>query len=175
MAFATLQLATKAVLSRGQLSRALEGNRTVAIEIHEATPNMSVEICKLLIRAISESCGKDHHNDPNTLQEWLRNKTPETVKSWLEVNRTYCAFSKSGKVVGVLQADSENRILLNYVDPNCTNEGIGTKLLQKLESEIGEGNTVLVESTITAKSFYLKKGFKELGGNSNAMAKRISL
>jgi hypothetical protein len=153
----------------------LEENRTVTIQIHEATPNMCVEICNLLIRAISESCSKDHHNDPDILQEWLGNKTPQTVKSWLEVNRTYCAFSTSGKVVGVLQADSENRILLNYVDPNCENEGIGTKLLQKLESENGEGNTVLVESTKSAKPFYLKKGFKELGGKSNAMAKRVSL
>ena len=145
------------------------------VDIVEANPDMCEEISHLLVRSISESCFEDHQNDPNRLEPWLKNKTPENVKSWLEVNRTYCAISQSGAIVGVLQINTENRILLNYVDPSYSNKGIGTKLLRKLESDIGEGEKVVVESTETAKPFYIKSGFIELGNQPNEMSKRISL
>ena len=145
------------------------------IEIIEADPNMCEEVCRLLIRSISQSCHKDHHDDPVLLETWLENKTPENVKSWLEINRTYCARSPSGEIIGVLQASSGNRILLNYVEPKFSGKGVGTKLLRKLEVEIGSGNKILVESTETAKPFYLKEGFKEFKNQSNEMFKQISL
>ena len=145
------------------------------VDIVEANPGMCEEISHLLVRSISESCFKDHQNDPKRLESWLRNKTPENVKSWLEINRTYCAISQSGTVVGVLQINSENRILLNYIDPSYSNKGIGTKLLRKLESDIGKGEEIVVESTETAKPFYIKSGFIALGNDSNEMSKRISL
>ena len=145
------------------------------VDIVEANPSMCEEISHLLVRSISESCFEDHQNDSNRLEPWLKNKTPENVKFWLEVNRTYCAISQSGTIVGVLQINTENRILLNYVDPGYSNKGIGTKLLRKLESDIGEGEKVVVESTETAKPFYIKNGFIELGNESNEMSKRISL
>lgn len=147
----------------------------MAIKVIEADSNMSEEVCRLLIHSISEACAKDHHNDPRILEEWLANKTPENVKHWLETNRTYSAVSNSGEVLGVIQASSENRILLNYVDPNYLGMGIGSKLLQRLENEIGEGNLVLVNSTETAKPFYNRKGFTEVTGKSHEMCKRISL
>ena len=145
------------------------------VDIVEANLGMCEEISHLLVRSISESCFEDHQNDPKRLKTWLENKTPENVKSWLEINRTYCAISQSGAILGVLQINTENRILLNYVDPSYSNRGIGTKLLRKLESEIGEGERVVVESTATAKPFYIKNGFIELGNESNEMSKRISL
>lgn len=147
----------------------------MAIDIIEASPGMNDEICSLLIHSISESCAKDHHNDPNILEPWLENKTPDIVRTWLEINRTYCAINSAGKIVGVLQANSENRILLNYVDPDLSGKGIGSKLLRKLETEIGDGETVLVDSTKTAKPFYLKKGFVEAQDQSNELSKQISL
>jgi len=104
-----------------------------------------------------------------------RNEQLRSAKSWLEINRTYCAISQSGTIVGVLQINTENRILLNYVDPGYSNKGIGTKLLRKLENDIGEGEKVVVESTETAKPFYIKNGFIELGNQPNEMSKRISL
>lgn len=145
------------------------------VEIVEAEPSMCEEICHLLVRSISESCGKDHHNDPDLLEAWLKNKTSVNVKIWLAANRTYCAISDFGKVVGVLQANKENRILLNYVDPDFSNKGIGTELLRKLETEMSDKKEILVESTETAKSFYLKIGFKEIGVQSNELSKQISL
>lgn len=145
------------------------------IEVIEAAPNMCEEVCKLLIRSISQSCRKDHHDDPVLLEAWLENKTPENVKSWLETNRTYCAVFPSGEIVGVLQASLENRILLNYVEPKYSGKGVGTKLLRKLEVEIGSGNKLLVESTETAKPFYIKEGFRAFKNQSNEMFKQISL
>jgi len=136
---------------------------------------MCREICDLLVRSIAESCNKDHHNDPEILESWLANKTIENIRYWIQNNRTYCAKLRSGEIVGVLQVNSENKILLNYVDPNYTDKGIGTNLLRKLENEIGSGKEIFVESTETAKPFYLKKGFTQREIQTNNLSKIIPL
>ena len=145
------------------------------IKIVAAGPESSQEVCDLLTRSISESCAKDHRNNPEILRDWLANKTPENIRTWIENNRTLCAISEQGKVVGVLQASSENRILLNYVDPDHLNSGIGTLMLEALEKAIGRGNQLFVETTETARPFYYKKGFRKIGEEPNELSKHISL
>ena len=57
-------------------------------------------ICEVLRRSIIELCVLDHQNDPVRLAEWLANKTPENVASWIADpdNRIFVAVAE-GKVL----------------------------------------------------------------------------
>ena len=39
--------------------------------------------CEVVRRSISELCAADHGNDPIILSQWLKNKTPGDVASWI--------------------------------------------------------------------------------------------
>lgn len=52
--------------------------------IRIATKEDVVRICEVLIRSIREICGPDYNNDPEILDDWCANKTPEAIDPWIE-------------------------------------------------------------------------------------------
>lgn len=73
------------------------------------------------------------------------------------------AAVEDGKIVGFVNMSlSGDELMALYVHKDQQGEGIGTKLLEKAETLAKElGNkTIVLDSTITAKTFYLEHGFK---------------
>ena len=94
--------------------------------IRKALPKDVQAACSVLRRSISECCIEDHHNDPEILSAWLRNKTPENLTSWFSSPANFPVVATSGKdVVGVGLLSTKGEVLLCYVLPEVRFAGGG--------------------------------------------------
>jgi N-acetylglutamate synthase-like GNAT family acetyltransferase len=119
-------------------------------------------ICHVIRRSITECCVADHCNDPQLLDPWLSNKTPENVRRWIETAGaiSVVALVQDG-IAGVAMASAQGEVLLCYLIPEARFTGTGRAMLAAIEARAtAAGITVLhLESTQTARSFYGRNGF----------------
>jgi GNAT superfamily N-acetyltransferase len=111
-----------------------------------------------------ELCEQDHQGDVETLDAWLANKTPKNVRQWINEHHMFVA-AEEGAILGVAAIDSSGTITLNYVSPNSRFRGVSRALIRRLEAyalELGF-DRVTLESTATARPFYLSAGYEEAG------------
>jgi ribosomal protein S18 acetylase RimI-like enzyme len=114
------------------------------MEVRPATLDDVDSICTVLRRSIEVLCTADHKNDRGILDGWLRNMTPQDVRSWIEnpKQRVLVAVENS-HIYGVGAASSEGEITLNYVSPDARFRGVSKALLQGLERYLFDcGNTI---------------------------------
>lgn len=106
------------------------------------------------------ACVEDHQNNPDVISAWLANKTQAHLALWIAKNLS-CTAMINRQVVGFSMASFTGEILLNYVHPKFHRQGIGTAMLAFLTHQLSTLNvkTLSLESTLTAKSFYLANGF----------------
>ena len=125
------------------------------IKIIVPLPDQADKLCDILIQSIVHACVADHQNDPDAINDWLANKTPENVVTWLESssNISFAALDMSThELVGFLLMNTQGDILLNYLLPNYLHKGIGKALLTEAEEK--------------AKDM----GLRQLMGNQNMFA-----
>lgn len=132
-----------------------------------AKPDDALDICRVLINSITHVYGPDYQNDEKIIGECLKNKTPENIEQWVSSpnNFSYKAIDNEKNILGFALMNRSGEILLNYVDPGHLHRGIGKLLLEKFEEAAKFNNIseISVDSTITAKNFYLKNGFSLCG------------
>jgi GNAT superfamily N-acetyltransferase len=136
------------------------------MQIREAIADDAIEACQVLRRSIAELCSADHRDDPAILQNWLSNKTPANVRSWIAQADNHVFVATDGSaIVAVGSVTSSGEITLNYVSPDARFAGISKALLKRLEAKACElGNdTCTLTSTETARLFYLSAGYEERG------------
>ena len=136
------------------------------MQIRAATIDDAVEACGMLRRSIVELCRADHRDDPEVLEKWLSNKTPDHVRSWIARPDNYVVVaSEDAAIVGVGAVTSAGEILLNYVSPDARFRGVSKAILDRLEAKARElGNAACVlTSTGTARRFYLSAGYEQQG------------
>ncbi len=143
------------------------------MNVRDATPEDGSAGCEVMRRSIAELCVADHRNDPAILGRWLSNKTPEIFRSWISPDNSLLVAVETDAIlavetdailaVGCVTGDGE--ITLNYVSPEARFCGVSTALLASLEKRaIERGNEVCrLESTETARRFYLARGYSEEG------------
>ena len=132
-------------------------------------------ISAVLIGSITVLCIADHHNDPNVLIPWLRNKTPvEVQRMLLRADAPFIVAVRHGQIVGVGAASTSGEVLLNYVSPASRFAGVSKALLLHLEAQIrlAGAETARLHSTLTALPFYRAQGWVE-SGVGGAMEKRL--
>lgn len=120
----------------------------------------------MLRRSIQELCVADHGNDAQTIQEWLANKTPEIVRSWIcAPGQQVMVAEENGRILGVGAATAAGEITLNYVSPEARFRGISKAILAALERYLREqGQTrSTLSSTQTAHRFYQAAGYRDVG------------
>ena len=123
-------------------------------------------VCEVLTRSILELCAADHRNDPAILARWLRNKTPESVASWIAApGNSMLLAVEDAAILGVGLVTDAGEIGLNYVSPDARFRGISRAIMAALESRARErGNTrCTLTSTATARQFYLSGGYIQEG------------
>lgn len=136
------------------------------MEIRDARIQDAAAACEVLRRSIVELCVADHRNDRVILTRWLANKTPENVECWITQPGTSVLVAVEGdSILGIGSVTDGGRITLNYVSPDARFRGVSRALLAALEARAAvRGNTqVNLNSTQTAKRFYLAAGYVENG------------
>jgi GNAT superfamily N-acetyltransferase len=131
-----------------------------------AQPKDAEAAVLVLRRSISELCVVDHHNDRTTLEEWLKNKTVENFRTWLEARSSFCVVTElDDKVNGVGLVNRDGEIQLCYVTPEVQGQGFGSAILTALENKAKAWGLLKLhlESTVTARAFYEKHGYISLG------------
>jgi GNAT superfamily N-acetyltransferase len=135
--------------------------------IRVATENDAEAACLVLRRSIAECCAEDHHNDPSLLTAWLRNKTPDNVRNWLRDDRSYgvVAEADGGSLVGFAMLVHSGEVSLCYLVPEARFAGLGRALLEAMEAEARRRGIreLYLDSTKTARAFYLRNGFSASG------------
>jgi GNAT superfamily N-acetyltransferase len=132
------------------------------ITIRKATPKDAEAACAVLVRSIKEICAPYYENDEEILAQWLENKTPASVRGWIESDRSYyiVAVNAQDQVLG-FAGIAGAEIMLNYVIPEVLHRGIGKGMLQALETQaIACGfDHIRAVSSIPAKEFYERNGY----------------
>jgi GNAT superfamily N-acetyltransferase len=135
------------------------------MKIRDALPEDAAAACEVMRRSIAELCVPDHGNDPVVLGRWLSNKTPETFRTWIGSGNSLRVVVENGEILAVGCVTDVGEITLNYVSPDVRFRGASSALLTNLESRAKEqGNDICtLESTETARRFYLARGYVERG------------
>jgi GNAT superfamily N-acetyltransferase len=141
--------------------------------------------CDVLRRSITECCVEDHKNGASVLEIWLKNKTPQNVRTWFQNPGNFPVVAQvDGKIVGVALMSKSGEVALCYLVPEARFIGAGKALLSFMEIEAGRRglDSLHLESTATARAFYLRNGFLPTGEPKEAfgvtafpMRKKLSL
>lgn len=138
--------------------------------IRRASPADAATVCAVLRRSITECCVLDHKNHSDVLHAWLRNKTEDTIRTWLmmETNIVWVA-QKDRDVVGVTMLDTSGVVALCYVLPEALYKGIGKALLQQLEAYAVtlKLNELRVSSTQSGYAFYTRQHYVDIGASTS--------
>jgi GNAT superfamily N-acetyltransferase len=116
----------------------------------------------VLRRSISDPCAADHGNDPVILVQWLSNKTPDIVASWMTApNNSVLVAVDDDTILAVGAVTVTGQITRNYVSPDARFRGVSRALLRALEARALERGSIrcTLNSTETARRFYLANGY----------------
>lgn len=121
-------------------------------------------LCEVNVRSIREICAPDY--PPERVESWAGHKTPESFRRWLaDPKLRLYAGELEGRIAGVALLDVNGWVFLLYVVPEALGAGLGKAMLRHLEAEargLGLGKLAL-KSTITAREFYERQGYANLG------------
>ncbi len=134
--------------------------------IRPATVTDAEAAASVLSRSIRELCTLDHGGDEQALGQWLGNKTPNKVRSWIEApDGRIVVAEEGGLILGVGGASRGGVITLNYVAPEARFKGVSKAILASLEACLrNQGCTQsTLTSTRTAHVFYLAAGYEDAG------------
>jgi GNAT superfamily N-acetyltransferase len=127
------------------------------IVIRQATAADAEAVRKIVLLALRETNARDY---PSSVIDRLVLTLPDKVASNLE---TWCAFVAivNGQVVGTGSLNGQT-VSSVYVHPDYQRRGIATKLMDAVENAANAQSpgTLNVQSSVTAKPFYAKRGFK---------------
>ena len=132
------------------------------MKIRDAKAEDARAAAQVLKRSISDLCAADHGNDPVILTQWLSNKTPDIVASWMTApNNSVLVAVEDDTILAVGAVADTGQITLNYVSPDARFRGVSRALLRALEARAIERGSVrcTLRSTETARQFYLANGY----------------
>ncbi|WP_172840458.1 GNAT family N-acetyltransferase [Virgibacillus phasianinus] len=129
------------------------------MELKRFESNRINEVITLFRETILTVNTKDYSKEQ--VEEWANNR--HTVDEWvnrLDTSLTYIALIND-KIVGFGNMTDEGLVDLLYVHKNHQAEGIGSMLVTQLEADAKRQNfnCITTEASITAKPFFLSKGY----------------
>lgn len=139
---------------------------TRSLEIRIAASTDAFAACNVLRRSITECCVPDHNNDPQILDAWLGNKTPQMVANWFSSPTNFSLVALlDGELVGVALLTGAGKLALCYLLPEARAKGVGKALLERMEQQAcGWGVKALqLHSTASGVAFFAGRGYIEAG------------
>ena len=135
--------------------------------VRTATSDDVDAACAAVRRSIAEICGPDYGHEEPVMSDWLDNKTPDKFREWIESPDAFSvvAVSGAGDVVGFGRISRAGWVQMCYIVPEALHQGYGKALLQAMEQQAVQWglNTVGLNSSITAKAFYERNGYRLTG------------
>lgn len=134
---------------------------------HDADADAAIDAVR---RSIESLCVDDHRNDPETLERWLANKTPDSFRSWIANPDNHCVVAEQdGRVLGVGLLHRSGEIRLFYLAPEAQRKGFGSRMQAALEAKAIDWGMDRIHlcSTRLACAFYEACGFRR-AGDANA-------
>ena len=120
-------------------------------------------IANLVRGSISELCFDDHEGNDAKIDQWLANKTEETIAAWISAPdlSLFVIGCSTGLAAAGCHRD-DGVILMNYVSPFYRFQGLSDRMLAHLESSLSALGitTARLVSTRTAISFYERRGWQ---------------
>jgi GNAT superfamily N-acetyltransferase len=133
-------------------------NKKSSLHIRKFIPSDATSVSKLIIKALTEVNSKDYPQD--IIQNLCDNFSPHNLIEKSQNRLMYIAL-ENDRIVGTISL--ANKFILSlFVDPTFHRRGIGTELLQYIETIAREMNyqMVNVPSSITAYDFYKRQGYQ---------------
>lgn len=126
--------------------------------IRSAVPSESDTITELVRETIKAVYPK--YYPAGAVEFFLAHHKPEKIVSDIEAGKVYVT-ERDGVIVGTVTIDG-NGIERLFVEPSKQGNGYGGKLIDFAENMIfGYSETVRLDSSLPAKSIYIKRGYKE--------------
>jgi len=135
------------------------------LKVRQARVTDASACSTVLCASIRELCIADHHADEQVIARWLDNKTPETLRSWIQSSESTIYVAEIDDNIAGVGGVSGSEVALNYVSPYYRNAGVSTAILNELEKvllDFGIRNAQLT-STGTAHNFYRRAGWLDSG------------
>lgn len=121
-------------------------------------------ISQLLCESIKSEAIHYYENDPDTLNYWLSDKSPEMILEQIQnENESFYLLSFHEKFIGVGSMSDKGEINRCYIHSNYLKKGHGGKLLQHMINEKSNLSLFTVFSSLGAVIFYEKNGFAQTG------------
>ena len=138
-----------------------------APSIREARLEDATEACGLVRASIVELYFADHQGDRGRLAVWLANKTPDNLRTWIAQSHVFVA-ERAGHMAGVGALTGDGDVTLLYVLPKDRFTGLSTALLLGLEERARDLGlaTLRVEPSLTAKPFFVRRGYADIGSEA---------
>lgn len=130
--------------------------------IREARPADAIEISDVLIRSITMLCAEDHMDDPKLIEDWVANKSPEDILSWIK-SGAQMRVSLAGDLIAAVGCYTDDGMVqLLYVSPESRGRGHSSALLKHMEHEMRNAGieAARLVSSKTAQDYYLKQGWE---------------
>ena len=92
---------------------------------------------------------------------FLSHHNPDAIRQDIEMGLVYLATDENGRPVGTVTL-RKNEILRLFVLPHFQGKGYGKMLLDFTEGMVAKQfDAVIVDASLSAKSLYLKRGYRE--------------
>lgn len=135
--------------------------------IKHAELNDLAAIQKLFVETIETVCSNDYSQEQ--IAVWA--SSVENKKRWTEklMKQYFLIAEIDNKIVGFASLENNTYLDLMYVHKNYQRQGVANKLYIEIEAKaIEQGATLLTSDvSITARSFFEKKGFKIIAEQKN--------
>ena len=131
--------------------------------VRSATPADAEAAARIVRASIAELCVTDHKGDKALLDAWLANKTPENFAVWISAPGAQAFIAEeNAEPVGFALLTSYGELALLYVLPARARTGIGKVLMDSVRTAaaLAGFRSIQLESTTTARDFYLAQGFE---------------
>lgn len=146
------------------------------IELRDGRPDDAGPAMDVIRRSITDLCGLDHGFDGAKIANWVESKTPAMWLIWIAREDARVVVAQRGAdIVGIGMVDRRGKILLNYVDPVARFCGVSLAIMSELEETARSFgvHTCVLDSTETAKDFYLRRGYEMIDVAELRMQKRL--
>jgi GNAT superfamily N-acetyltransferase len=154
----------------GSLSRLFQDVDVMGFALRVAVAGDEQSVCELLRRSIAEGCAADHCDHPGVLENWLSNKTPGNVRTWIGAASNYVIVADTGtQLMGVALLTQAGKLALCYVEPTVLRHGIGRAMLDAVETQARAWNIskLHLHSPASAAGFFARLGYAD-GGKDKA-------
>ena len=135
-----------------------------SVELRPARPEDAARLHELHTASVRTLCAP--HYPPEVIDGWLSDRQPQGYLPPIKRGVLFVA-ERDDAIIGFGEA-SAGTVVAVYVDPQAAGHGVGSALLKHAlqVARREHDGAVSVESTLNARGFYARHGFREIGGST---------